>query len=604
MSKTAEDRRDRTITRYIHRLFWRANWQDKWSLIICYAMRLPALIMVNVFIPLAAAYGIQAIVTKNFDAVSHYAWIILAMSLGYTVFWTISGYYIDRNGMIGSKYLQRTIFRNYLQKDYEFYGNSFFGALGSQATQLRSVYSEYCQIMTLVLPKQILIIGVGIIIIALHSLLLAGVTLLLMLGVLSFTILFGRYRLRLRRRLSEASSQLAGVIGDAISHAPTVKSFASEKQEDEYLTKSLDEWGTIQRRTWDSAIPADAGLWTLSALATVSLLLLTSHMYQAGTISIAIVTLVQLYVLRMVIATQVIADVVKQYETVMGAAYQAVRTMLVEPTVLDSVTPKKVPSDDRLEVTFKGVGYRYADAKAGAQAVSEFDLTIKKGEKIGLVGYSGSGKTTLTKLLMRFIDVTEGAITLGGIDIRDVTQSDLRSKIAYVPQEPLLFHRTIRENIAYGRPGASMKEIEHAAHLAYVDEFVEELPKGYDTMVGERGVKLSGGQRQRVAIARALLKNAPILVLDEATSALDSRSEKLIQEALWHLMKDRTALVVAHRLSTIQRMDRIVVMDKGRIVQIGTHDELLKDKKGQYAVLWEHQSGGYVGVKPETVTEA
>jgi ATP-binding cassette, subfamily B, bacterial len=212
------------------------------------------------------------------------------------------------------------------------------------------------------------------------------------------------------------------------------------------------------------------------------------------------------------------------------------------------------------------------------------------------VGYSGSGKTTLTKLLLRFMDTTDGSITIGGIDVRDASQHDLRSHIAYVPQEPLLFHRSIAENIAYGRPSASKKQIEAAAQTAYVDEFVRDLPGGYQTLVGERGVKLSGGQRQRVAIARALLRDAPILVLDEATSALDSRSEKLIQQALWHLMKDRTALVVAHRLSTIQRMDRIVVMDKGRIVQIGSHDELLKQKRGIYAELWAHQSGGYVGV--------
>ena len=221
---------------------------------------------------------------------------------------------------------------------------------------------------------------------------------------------------------------------------------------------------------------------------------------------------------------------------------------------------------------------------------------IEAGRTVGLVGVSGSGKTTLTKLLLRFADVDAGGIFIDGQDIRDVTQESLRNAIAYVPQESSLFHRSIFENIAYGKPDATRKEVERAAQLANADEFIRELPNGYDTLVGERGVKLSGGQRQRIAIARAILKDAPILVLDEATSALDSESEALIQEALKNLMKGRTSIVVAHRLSTIAGLDRIVVLDNGKIVEQGTHKELL-DTGGAYAKLWSRQSGAFLEEK-------
>lgn len=243
------------------------------------------------------------------------------------------------------------------------------------------------------------------------------------------------------------------------------------------------------------------------------------------------------------------------------------------------------------DIEFNGITFKHADAKA--PIFKDFSLSVKPGERIGLVGISGSGKTTLTKLLLRFADVQKGEILIDGQNVSKVQQVSLREAIAYVPQETSLFHRSIADNIAYAHPEASRDEIIRAAKLANAHDFIKDLPDGYETLVGERGVKLSGGQRQRIAIARAILKDAPILVLDEATSALDSESEALIQDALVKLMKGRTSIVVAHRLSTIASLDRIIVLDNGKIIEQGTHQQLL-EKHGAYHHLWSRQSGAFL----------
>lgn len=591
-----ERQRDRNITREIHRLFWSGNLRDKKTLIISYIGRVPAVAAYNIFIPLVSAYAIQAIINRQFDEVAKYAWWVIGLSLVYCVMWSIAGVAVSKNAITGSEYVQRKVFSSFISKDYDFFSNAFFGSLGAQAARIRDAFNTYGELMTLSIPKQATIVLAGIGVIAYYSLLLAAVTIVIMLFVLSFTVWSSSWRLRFRRRTSEASSVVAGDIGDALTHGTTVKSFAAEEFELSRMQKSVKLWSREQYKSWVSALPADNGRMLLAAIATAILLVLSANLYKDGTISITIVILIQLYVVKLVASTLDIAEIVKRYEEVMGAAYQPVKTMLIENAVNDPANPEKFKRDQVYAFRLENVTFHYPEAKESQHAVRGFTLDIKHGEKVGLVGYSGSGKTTLTKLLLRFMDVSEGSIKLGSTDVRQLAQQELRRHIAYVPQEPMLFHRNIQENISYGRADATRKDVEAAAKAAYVDEFVKQLPQGYQTLVGERGVKLSGGQRQRVAIARALLKDAPILVLDEATSALDSRSEQLIQKALWKLMKGRTALVIAHRLSTIQSMDRIAVMDKGKIVQLGTHQELLKDKQGIYAELWAHQSGGYVGV--------
>jgi ATP-binding cassette subfamily B protein len=242
------------------------------------------------------------------------------------------------------------------------------------------------------------------------------------------------------------------------------------------------------------------------------------------------------------------------------------------------------------QITFDNVGFHY---KGSEPLFTNKSVTIDPGQKVGLVGYSGGGKTTFSNLILRLYDVTDGRILIDGHDIRDVTQDSLRANIGMIPQDPSLFHRTLMENIRYGRDSATDAEVIEAAKRAHANEFIAKLPNAYDSLVGERGVKLSGGQRQRVAIARAILKNAPILILDEATSQLDSVTERDIQDSLWDLMQGKTTIVIAHRLSTLLHMDRILVFDSGKIVEDGTHDELLA-RGGLYKTLWDAQVGGFL----------
>jgi ATP-binding cassette subfamily B protein len=283
-------------------------------------------------------------------------------------------------------------------------------------------------------------------------------------------------------------------------------------------------------------------------------------------------------------------SVLRNYNRAFGDATDMVEILGVEPEVKDPAEPESLRIKDGA-IEFKDVDFTHSGA--GEALFHKLNINIRAGEKVGLVGHSGSGKSTFMRLILRFSDIDGGEILIDGQNIANITQDDLRQSIAYVPQEPIMFHRTLRENISYGRQDATTAEVTQSAKMAHADDFIRQLPEVYETLVGERGVKLSGGQRQRIAIARAMLKNAPILVLDEATSALDSDSEVLIQDALWKLMEGRTTIVIAHRLSTIQKMDRILVLEEGEITEEGTHKDLLATN-GTYAKLWAHQSGGFI----------
>lgn len=418
------------------------------------------------------------------------------------------------------------------------------------------------------------------------------------LGLVVFVVVYAvvaffsyRKMMPLNEAEAEAENKQTGQLADSISNIISVKSYAHEAHEEKRFVKAARHTYEVSRGLMHASIGRDVkfGLVQVGITAMILVFLVAGREWLG--VSVSTLVLIVTYAQSIQGELWNFTHIFKNWNRAFGDAHEMTLILDMVDDVVDA--PDAAPLEmDAATVKFDNVKFQHKDAKS--PIFEDFDLEIEPGERVGLVGVSGSGKTTLTKLLLRFADVSDGVVLVSGQDIRKVTQHSLRKNIAYVPQETSLFHRSIAENIAYGKPNATKAEIERAAELANADKFISDLPEGYDTLVGERGVKLSGGQRQRIAIARAILKDAPILVLDEATSALDSESEALIQDALAKLMKGRTSIVIAHRLSTVANLDRIVVLQDGKIVEQGRHHELLAKPKGVYRQLWERQSGAFM----------
>lgn len=390
-------------------------------------------------------------------------------------------------------------------------------------------------------------------------------------------------------RLSNAQdSRVSGALADAITSNPVVRAHAGEAREDDRLGRVLSKWGHRTRRTWRrgtwSGLMQDITLWSLrAAVLGGALLAFVQGAAGAGEIAFVVSALGMMdgYLRQM-------GNHVRTLQKSINDAEELVDLMSTTPEQEVTRPPARGLPSRAASLRFDHVSYGYVGAST--PLFIDLNVSIPAGQKVGLVGRSGSGKTTFVKLIQRIHEVTEGTITLGDVDIAQVPLQDLRRHIALVPQEPVLFHRSLAENIAYARPGASLADVRTAAARAGAGGFIDNLPKGYRTEVGERGVKLSGGERQRVAIARAFLSDAPVLVMDEATSSLDSEAEARVAEAAERLMEGRTTLVIAHRLATVERMDRILVFDQGRIVEDGSPAELMARENGLYRALRERQT--------------
>lgn len=510
---------------------------------------------------------------------------LLAIAFGHLGFVALFNHEERMTTKLGERSL-----RGLLAHSYSFFASSKVGSLAGDVNTFSRSYLSVMDTVFLQASSIIVNFITSLIIVAFIAPIMLPVLLALTVLIVYDAMRSYNKRSTYRNERKEMMSKLFGNIADVLGNQTLVRMFGRADQEVKGIVNhrlKIEE--VAQKEVVILQRGAETRMGILFVFQIVTLLLCLYLMIHS-LLTIAALIFIITYLGRVTGTMFGINGIIRSLEQAFLDASKITEILSKHPDVVDKKDAKTLTTKNP-RIEFRKVSFSYSDSSD--KVFDELNLTIPKGQSIGLVGKSGGGKSTLTHLLLRYMDIQGGEIVIGNQNIADVTQTSLRNTIAYVPQDPFLFHRTLRENIAYGKPDATDAQIIKAAKQAYAMEFIETLPAGLDTIVGERGVKLSGGQRQRIAIARAILKDAPILVLDEATSALDSQSEKLIQQALEKLMKSRTSIIVAHRLSTIAKLDRIIVLEGGNITEDGTHKQLLK-QKGTYATLWAHQGGGFI----------
>jgi ATP-binding cassette, subfamily B, bacterial len=480
----------------------------------------------------------------------------------------------------------------YLHKhSYTFFVNNFAGSLVKRIRWFTSAFEQVVeQVLWNIIPL-IVQVAVAFVILSGVNANLGLVMLIWVVVFFVFNIIFISFKLKYDKARNEAETAASGILADTIANHNNVKLFNGYDREVNLYTLASDKVRRLRTITWNYLSNSlDAVQGFLAITLEIGVLYYGIILWTSGRLSVGDFVLIQTLLINLTMRIWNIGRSLRNIYQSLSDAEEMTEILMTPHEIHDVPNAKKLKVTEG-KIEFLAVQFNYNETRS---ILSDFNLTIAPRERIAVVGMSGAGKTTITKLILRLYELTAGKILIDGQDIAKMTQESVWQAVGLVPQDPDLFHRTLLENIRYGKPDATVEEIEAAAKAANCHEFISSLPNGYETLVGERGIKLSGGERQRVAIARAILRNAPILILDEATSSLDSESERLIQGALANLMKDKTVIIIAHRLSTIKQVDRIVVIGDGGIMEEGKHEELATKTGSLYSRLWKLQAGGFI----------